>query len=468
MKKALYLFGLLFLSLNLFGQDTDPLTLNFREYLGYVKKYHPIAKQAELVLAIGEANLMKARGGFDPKVEVDYDRKNFKGTEYYDRLNATFKIPTWYGIELKGNFEQNEGNFLNPDETLPDDGLYSAGVSFSLGRGFLANDRMATLRKAKFFREQTLADRDLLVNTILYDASVAYFDWLRAYNDREIYLRFLDNARIRFEGIRERAIAGDLASIDTVEAKIAYQNRALGLTQAEVELRNKALELSNFLWMPNDVPVELKEEVVPDTALQGEIDIALEILGLPLDSFTIENHPKIVSLGLKIDQLTIDKRLKTSELLPKIDVEYNFLTETPELLNSLEGENYKGGVNISLPLFLRKERGELKLAKFKLRDAQFEYASASVTIANKVLAIYNELDSYEEQNRLVFDIVGNYRALLDGEERKFSFGESSLFLINSRESNLIDARLKQNELQNKFFTAKAKLFQSLAINPENL
>jgi len=54
------------------------------------------------------------------------------------------------------------------------------------------------------------------------------------------------------------------------------------------------------------------------------------------------------------------------------------------------------------------------------------------------------------------------------EERKFDFGESSLFLIISRESRLIDSELKQNEVQNKYLTEKAKLFRSLAINPENL
>lgn len=468
MKKLLLVFVVFSVSFTLYGQESDTLALRFREYLGYVKKYHPIAKQAELVIAIGEANLMRARGGFDPKVEIDYNRKKFKGTEYYDLLNATFKIPTWYGIELKGNFEQTDGDFLNPSQILPDDGLYSAGVSFSLGQGFLANDRMATLRKAKFFREQTLADRDLLVNNILYEASVAYFDWLRAYNDREIFRNFLQNASIRFEGVKSRALSGDIAAIDTVEAKIAYQNRALSLTQAEVKLRNEALKLSNFLWMPNDVPVELEDHVIPDTSLQNEIDIALEILGRPLDSFTIENHPKIKSLAFKIDQLVIDRRLKANNLLPTIDLEYNFLTETPEFINSLGSENYKGGLNVRLPLFLRKERGELKLAKFKLRDAEFEFDNATVSITNKILAIYNELDSYDEQNRLVYDIVNNYRILLSGEERKFSFGESSLFLINSRENKLIDARLKQNELQNKFFTAKAKLFKSLAINPENL
>ncbi|MCB0371608.1 MAG: transporter, partial [Muricauda sp.] len=139
-------------SSSLYGQH-DTLVLGFKEYLGYVKKYHPIAKQAQLNIAVGQANLMKARGGFDPKVEVDYERKEFKDTKYWDRLNTTFKIPTWFGIELKGNFQQSEGTYINPDETLPEDGLYSAGVSMSLLRGFWANERMATLRKAKYFRE---------------------------------------------------------------------------------------------------------------------------------------------------------------------------------------------------------------------------------------------------------------------------------------------------------------------------
>jgi len=72
------------------------------------------------------------------------------------------------------------------------------------------------------------------------------------------------------------------------------------------------------------------------------------------------------------------------------------------------------------------------------------------------------------QNDLIFNIVRDYKTLLRAEERKFSFGESSLFLINSRESKLIDSELKQNEVQKKYLSAKAKLFQSLAINPENL
>ena len=450
------------------GQVQDSLVLRFNEYMGYVKKYHPIAKQAELTLGIGQASLMKARGGFDPKIEVDYDRKLLKGIEYWDRLNAAFKIPTWYGIELKGAFEQNQGDFINPDETVPVNGLYSAGVSFSLAQGLWINDRMATLKQAKLFREQTKADRDLLVNQILYDAALAYFDWLKAFNEASIYQNFLENADIRFQGIKSRAEAGDIAAIDTVEAKIAVQSRALSLEQANVKLMKRSLELSNFLWMNNNVPVEVQPNVIPDIDIGEEIDITLEILGRPLGDFTIENHPKLLSLGYKIDGLRVEKNLKANKLLPKIDLEYNFLTERPDFIDSYETNNYKGGIAVSLPLLFRKERGDLKLAKFKLQDAQFDLDNAEIAIKNKIVALYRELESFETQNLLIDDIVINYATLLAAEERKFSFGESSLFLINSRENKLIDSELKQIEVENKFYTAKAKLFNSLAVNPENL
>jgi outer membrane protein TolC len=467
MKKYFFYLSLFITSSLLNAQELDTSVLGFKEYLGYVKKYHPVAKQADLVMQSGQANLMKSRGGFDPKIEVDFGTKEFKGTTYYDKLNATFKIPTWYGIDIKGSFSQYDGTYLNPEYTVPDDGLYSAGLKMSVGQGLWINDRMATLKKAKFLREQSKSDREIAVNQILFDASIAYFNWLQAYNESLIFESFYENAKVRFNGIKRSAELGQIATIDTVEAKIIIQNRALSLEQAKLSLIKNKLELSSFLWL-NDVPVELQDSVTPDQGLVEDIDVSLEILGKPLDSFDIENHPKLKSFEYKIKGLTIDKNLKANKLLPKIDVEYNFLTETPELLNSLETSNFKGGINFQLPIFLRKERGDLKLAKYKLQDAKYDMDNAELQIKNKIIALYSELDSFEVQNKYIYDIVTNYRTLLAAEERKFSFGESSVFLINSRESKLIDAELKQNQIQNKFFTVKAKLFNSLVLSLENL
>lgn len=450
------------------GLQQDTVVLGFREYLGYVKKYHPIAKQANLTIDAAQANLMKARGGFDPKLEIDYDAKEFKGSEYYDLLNATFKIPTWYGIELKAGFEQNDGEFLNPERTVPDDGLFNAGISVSVGRDLFINDRMATLRQAKIFQEQTKADQQLLINQLLYEASIAYFEWVKAYKQALTYKEFLANAELRYRAVSRAAELGAEAPIDTVEAYIPVQNRTLSLEQAGIDLRKAELGVSNFLWLEELVPIELQENVMPVLELNGEIDLTLSIEERPLSEIPLDSHPKLRSMRFKVEQLEVDRKFKASRLLPVINLEYNFLTETPDIARSYQNANYKGGIEFAFPLFLRKERGDLKLAKIKVQDANLDLLSEQFRLRNKIAGVYTALDSYVVQRGLIADIVVNYQLMLRAEERKFGVGDSSLFLINSRETKLIDAQLKEIELENKLYETKAKLFNTMALPGENI
>ena len=116
---------LLFVSSFCFAQEKAAQQLTYDEFLGFVKKYHPLVKNAALPISEAQASLLKARGAFDPKIEVDFNKKQFKDNEYYSILNSSFKIPTWYGIELKAGFDNNEGIYLNPENTMPNQGLTS-------------------------------------------------------------------------------------------------------------------------------------------------------------------------------------------------------------------------------------------------------------------------------------------------------------------------------------------------------
>lgn len=467
MKKFLLILILIGGSINSFCQVEEPLNvLRFDEYLGYVKKFHPVVKQAELVIDEGQAKLLKSRGAFDPKIEVDYNRKKFENTEYFDRLNSTFKIPTWYGIELKASFDDNSGEYLSPEAFVPDDGLYSVGVSVSLAQGLLINNRMASLKQAKLFREQANADRDIYVNNILFEASLVYFEWLKAYNELKLFETILVNAELRYRGVKKGVEVGENAEIDATEARIAVNNRKLGLEQSKVKLMKAALELSNFLWLENNIPVELQPNIIPDVNTEPIVDAAFNINQLQDQDILLDEHPKMMSLGYKLEGLEVDKRLKANKLLPTINAEYNFLSETPEVARTFNTAEYKGGLNVSFPLFLRKERGDLKLAKIKMQDTEFEINATRVNLENKINALKQELESYVTQNEITTEMVLDYERMLQAEERKFQLGESSLFLVNSRESKLIEGQLKAIEIQNKFFSTKAKLFNSLAVNPE--
>ena len=435
--------------------------MTLSEYLSFVKNYHPIVKQANLVINNSEAKLLKARGAFDPKIEVDYDKKQFKEKEYYNKLNAAFKIPTYYGLEFKANFENNSGYYLNPENTVPTDGLYAAGVSASLLKGLLINQRMASLKQAKLFVNQAKEEQQILVNEILYKASLSYFNWLKTYNEKSVYLDFLKNAEIRFNGTKRAFIEGEKPAIDTLEARITLNNRKLNLEKARIKLVKSSLELSNFLWLNDNTPVELQAHIIPDVNSLNNVDTTFNIALFNDANFNINNHPKIKSLTYKIESLNIDKKLKMNNLLPKLDVQYNFLTQTPKESNSLNIDNYKAGIKFKVPLFLRKERGDFKLAKIKLQDAKYNNEATKVTIKNKVNALQQELASFKIQSNYISNIVKDYNTLLKAEDRKFYLGESSLFLVNYREQKLIESRLKEIDLENSFFKAKSQFFKVL-------
>ena len=91
---------------------------------------------------------------------------------------------------------------------------------------------------------------------------------------------------------------------------------------------------------------------------------------------------------------------------------------------------------------------QLKFAETQQKfRAEFEGLSASLTILQQALDI-------TDTN------VSNYLQLLNAEERKFALGESSVFLINSRQSKYIEALDKQLDM---LYDIVAKRLQGVAV-----
>ena len=195
-------------------------------------------------------------------------------------------------------------------------------------------------------------------------------------------------------------------------------------------------QLGTYLWAENNTPLVIRERVYPEDVLFENSTIPAEFLS----DTEITTHPKIRSLEYKVEILEFDRRLKANKLLPKLDLEYNFLSGDPDILRSFVNENYKVGVNFSIPLFLRKERGDLQKSKIKLQDAELELYSEQLNLQNKIRGLKEQFLSYQEQVLMINQLVENYEIMLNAEERKLQLGESSVFLVNTREKSLISAR----------------------------
>jgi len=440
------------------GKTTQNNTYSLQAFYDQLFLGHPLIKQANLLSDFGKQEVRLARGNFDPKLYSNYDEKRFKEVQYYQTWESELKIPTYLGIDFKVGYERNSGEFLDPERTVPTSGLAYAGIIVPIGQGLLFDGRRAALREAQYARSILEAERVTVINKAILQATKDYWGWYLAHHQLFINQKGFDLAQVRYEGIIERVIQGDAAAIDSIEAKITVQQREISLQESKVALNNAKLILSNHLWDAESNPISLLPEVIPTQNLNelASIGTVEELL-----TFAQQNHPELLKFDFKTKQLEISRKLAIEMMKPVINLNYNLLGQSPLFDNSNKGaffkNNYKYGVAFYFPLFLRKERAKFQQANIKLEQNQLERTQASREILNDINVLYNELKNLENLLKLQENMVNNYQILLNGEQEKFFNGESSLFLVNSRESSLLSSELKLIELQFKYAKAKAEL-----------
>ncbi len=423
---------------------------------------HPIVKQAALLSDEARSQVLQARGGFDPKLSSDFHRKQFGGTDYYNNWGNELKIPIWPGgIDLKATYDRAVGTYVNPESQTPLKGLAGVGVSVPIGAGLLIDARRSTLRQAKAMQAAAEADRVKQINEVWLQAAKDYWSWYYTYQQAALIREGVALADRRFQATARRAQIGDQAPVDSVEAQITVQDRQVQATQLQVDLENARLVLSNHLWNKENQPVELPTYAAPQIPV---IDTVSRAEMRRLADLAAASHPTLLKLSAKNIQYKIEERYRRELLKPKLNVSGTLISqgnfyqsEVPSYYN-FSRDNYKLGVDFAFPLFLRAERGKLQYARIQLKENALEQQQSQRTIVTQVNTVYNTLKAYERQLALQAQTIVNQRILLRAELQKFELGESTIFLINARESKLIDLRIKQESLRASYEKSRAELY----------
>lgn len=430
-----------------------PLLLSPEQFIDNVKRFHPVAKQANLVTENADAQLMAARGGFDPVFGMSAERKTLDGVNYYQYNKPELKVPTQLGVELKAGFEKSNGQFINPE--------LSRGVASYIGaelpvlNGLLLDKRRATLQQAKLYVSQSEEERRMMINDLLLDAYMSYWQWAAYYQLYSIYSNYLEVAEKRIRLVNITYKNGDRALADTVEAYAQYQNYQLLQSEALLELNNRTLLLSQYLWDSTGNPYLLSEQYVPDTVRLNQMEALQNVEDLVKNVSATHPAPRIYQFKLK--GLEVERRLKLQNLLPVVNVTANLLSKEYYQYKGLDAayleNNHKLGLTIKMPLLLRQERGEYRRVQIKTREAELQLNQKTWELETKVRQYYNEAVQLREQLRVATGMQRNYISLLRTEELKFSQGESSLFLINTRENKTLEMQQKLIELRLKHLKA---------------
>lgn len=451
--KMRYRFVLVFLMIcvvqPVFGQDT--LRLSHQEFLAAVKSYHPLAFKYRLQNEIARAEIQRARGNFDPVVEGKKGEKTIDGIDYYKETNIGLGIPTWYGIELNGSYNYIDGQKLNNSDTRG--GLYQFGLTVPLAKNLVYDRRRALLDQARIGLQMTEAEQLVLTNDLLLAADNAYWNWVKEYEIFLLQSRAVTINQDRLALTRKTYQYGERAAIDTTEALSQLQSFELEQKDAYLQFVKATQELSLFLWKENQQPYDILEGILPSETLMGNVayqDYA-QLLA-QLSNQPLANHASVMFYLRKQDFLESERRLKFQSFLPKLDLTYNFFNK--ENYRSeffpLFQNNYQYGLKLEIPIFLRQARGDYRIAKNKVQQNLLDIDYKRQEINTKLNTYKNEVLNYRNQIDIATQNIDNYERLVKAEEAKYNAGESSLFLINSRENKLIDAQEKILELRLKF------------------
>lgn len=440
---------------------TDSLLLTFEQFLQQVYIHHPLARRANLMRDQANAYLLKAKGGFDPKLGTRWDFKQFKNKNYYNVFNAYLKVPIWSGFAVETGYDYANGNYLNEERKLPEVGQAFIGIRVPLLKGLWTSERQITLQQAQLFVEASETDIQNALNDLLYKASKDYWEWAKAYTELQVIVQSLDAAQDQFEATRASYLVGDLPAIDTLKSFIQVQERQVLLSNTQVAVANHRRTISGYLWDEEQQPRLLPDEATP-VALQRLSTEAFEqeLLVNSLDQ--LNDHPSLVQYDFKLRGLALERRLNVNQLLPQLDVKYNFLATSD--VNFFAGtaappfENYKLGIKFNMPLFLRKERAKLAITDLKLREIRFKMDSKRRDLAVKLENYFNQVQIFAAQTTTLEQMVDNYTRLLEVERIKLQIGESSVFLINTRENQLLDAQRKLIKQQAEYLKARTAFF----------
>ena len=485
MKKLLITLSLTLLSIPVLGQSIEiksideilangksdsSVTLDLETFMLMVIKNHPVAKQANLLPEQARQELRMARGAFDPKLESSWDVKNFDNKDYYDIFNTTLKVPTWFPVDPKISVDRNFGEFINPENSIPLDDDFrqvTAGLSLPIGKGLIIDNRRAAVKQARLLASINAAEQVKVINKLLLEASKEYWNWYYSYFNFRLVEFSLGISQQIYDFVQIDFEFGEAAAVDTIQAAITLQNRQIDRQAALIDFQNAGLMLSNYLWGENELPLQLAAYHLPE--YNDLFDVMSE--GQPeMDTLLIsalQRHPELQKLNFKLDQLQVDLQLARENLKPQLDVNYNLINSpinsNGEFTEVRVRNNYKFGIDFSIPIFLRKERGKVEQSKIKISETTYEREVKEREIVNGIQSAFFSLDNSRQMLDILNISVENYSALLDAELFNLEVGESDLFKINFQQDKLLEAQVKLLKMKAEVEKAKLLLYWSAGL-----
>jgi outer membrane protein TolC len=459
--KWLYLF---FWSGLVFAKES---VLTLETVLKSVDTCFPQIMIARNQITQAKGQLISTYGKFDPQLNTTTRALPFGGyvSNYVD---TEVLLPTYInGIKVYGGYRNGIGDWpiYYQNYLTNTGGEYRAGISLPVLRNRkLDNERLDVLAQ----RENLNISADQLQATkirVYQEAILVYWNWVQMGHQLDIFKDLLHLAEVRQEAIKKQAHQGDLPLLAITENQQWIVQRQQMVKQGELMFRQAANDLALYYRDSHGQPKIPLPDSLPET-VNSSLKIDYQFIMMIQDR--MNQHPELRRLK-KLYKIThLKKDLAKNDMMPFLDL--NAFTSKQYGTNGyprLIPQAGFIGMTFRFPTFQREAKGRYISATSELRqiknESQFRFETLMLRLQNLIIGF----NISQKQIKLFTQEYDLAKKVEEGERVRFFNGDSSLFLVNQRETtttqvqiNLLNAKIMFNRIkyQIKYYLNKPYLF----------
>ncbi|HEX2855016.1 MAG TPA: TolC family protein [Opitutaceae bacterium] len=398
---------------------------------------------------IARANLLEARGRFDPALTFrrSYDENRspvssgplvLQETRTDDYNLALEGLMPWgLSYSLGGSARNQRGSFNGFNDSF--DTFGGIVVTQPLLRGFGLGANLVNVRIAK--ADRAMADwafRQSAIATVTR-VIVAYSDLVFAKENLLIARR----ARVLVDSLvvsnERRFNAGTMSQSDVLQARAQAAQRGEAILFAERAVRDSDNALRHVIG----------EETF---SLNGPI-LAVEAPALPAGTpvnpaedlkTAYELRPDYQGVRLGLGKRRATDAVARNQLLPTVDVvgSYGYsgldhdFSSSRRMVADQDHRSYSAGVVVSVPLTFAEGRGRARAARLELRQGEADLERLSQDIALSVMNAAGQIETTRQRvasTQRAFELANE---ALAGELKRLQAGTTTTFVVLNLQTNL--------------------------------
>jgi outer membrane protein TolC len=433
---------------------TSPASLD--ELLAVSLAHYPKIQEAKAKRDASEAAVTQAMGAFDASLDNTTTARvsGYYGGNYTS--NKLVKPLGDYNAKIAAGYRVSDGRFpIYEDYNYTNrGGEFNIELFFSLLRDRDIDDRRLNLWNSKL--QQTKAEQELLLSKLSTqrEAMIAYYEWIAAAQILSIQEELLDLTKQRQKALKQKYAHGDIAAVTVTENEQYLFRREGQLNDAKRLYQNTAINLSLYWRDAEGKPIV--PEAMSGKAFSAHDTEALTLAAEAETLYRLRPELKVIEAEIAAEQ----NELKAGEnsLLPKADIMLRTAKDIGSGSYTREETEHVVGLNVSIPLQQRLGEGRTAKAKAKLRSLEQQQRLVRDKIAQQLHYLENDLAAAERNIEWSSKEVQVASKMQSSEAKLFASGGSDYFLLNMREEQRANAKIKNVSATLDYYRALADAY----------